>query len=73
LQTSNEPFPDDIAWVIMATDLNHTGPIAPGIVPDGNDKNGEPLFAWISPNPIAAASLGQVKHTAVKCSLNTEH
>ena len=60
LQTENEPFDNDLAMHIIATELKWTGPLAPGVVPNGADPNGEPLFAWISEKPIASASLGQV-------------
>mmetsp|Transcript_30244 Transcript_30244/g.66323 ORF Transcript_30244/g.66323 Transcript_30244/m.66323 type:complete len:865 (-) Transcript_30244:961-3555(-) len=61
LQTSNTPFDNDEALRIMATELEHDGPIAPGVCPpDCDDPDAPPLFAAISDGPIASASLGQV-------------
>jgi predicted unusual protein kinase regulating ubiquinone biosynthesis (AarF/ABC1/UbiB family) len=61
LQTSNLPFPNADAWRVIAQESGHRGPIAPGIVPDGcPEPEGKPLFASLSDEPIASASLGQV-------------
>ncbi|KAH8065775.1 hypothetical protein JL722_158 [Aureococcus anophagefferens] len=71
LQTQNVPYDDEIAWAIVREDLGWRGPIAPGvgegdgawrgpIAPGVGDGDGAPLFAAITPEPIATASLGQV-------------
>ena len=61
LQTSNEPFPNEEAYRVIAEDFNATGPIAPGIpVLDGYDPNGPYLFKSLTKDCIASASLGQV-------------
>ena len=65
LQTSNIQFDDDLAMAVIKESLNWKGPIAPGVGVDNKDSDGDntddkPLFAWISPKPIAVASLGQV-------------
>jgi len=61
LQTTNSPFPNELAWEVIANEFGWKGPIAPGIpVPPGCSAQGEPLFAAVSPEPIASASLGQV-------------
>ena len=45
LQTSNAPFPDEEAFLVMAEDFNATGPLAPGLpVLDGYDTGAPPLF-----------------------------
>ena len=56
LQTQNVPYDDEIAWAIVREDLGWRGPIAPGV----GEGDGAPLFAAITPKPIATASLGQV-------------
>ena len=56
LQTQNVPYDDEIAWAIVREDLGWRGPIAPGV----GDGDGAPLFAAMTPEPIATASLGQV-------------
>ena len=61
LQTSNEPFADNLAFQVIAEEFNATGPLAPGIpVTPGCDPNGPTLFAKLSETCIASASLGQV-------------
>lgn len=60
LQSKTKPFPDEIAHRIILEDLNHTGPLAPGLCPDGFDCDAPPLFREISAETIASASLGQV-------------
>ncbi|KAH8075649.1 hypothetical protein JL721_1663 [Aureococcus anophagefferens] len=49
LQTQNVPYDDEIAWAIVREDLGWRGPIAPGV----GDGDGAPLFAAITPEPIA--------------------
>lgn len=58
LQTANVPFENNLAIAVMKESLNWSGPIAPNLARDGDE--GEPLFAWMSEDPIATASLGQV-------------
>ena len=61
LQTSNVPYDDALAWAVIKESLGHVGPIAPGVGVDASDPpDAKPLFASITPKPIAAASLGQV-------------
>lgn len=61
LQTSNDPFPDELAFQVMAEEFNATGPLAPGIpITEGCDPDAPPLFAALSSTCIASASLGQV-------------
>jgi len=60
LQTSNTPFPDAEAFLVMAEEFNATGPLAPGVAWDGCDPDAPPLFANLSSTCIASASLGQV-------------
>ncbi|CAE8689934.1 unnamed protein product, partial [Polarella glacialis] len=60
LQTSARPFPNSVAYRIIAEDLRHRGPIAPGVCPEGCDPTAAPLFAACSADPVASASLGQV-------------
>jgi len=61
LQTSNEPFPNEEAYRVIAEDFNATGPIAPGLpLLDGYDPNGPMLFKSLTKDCIASASLGQV-------------
>eukprot|EP00930_Biecheleria_cincta_P014262 TRINITY_DN12355_c0_g2_i1.p1 TRINITY_DN12355_c0_g2~~TRINITY_DN12355_c0_g2_i1.p1 ORF type:complete len:726 (-),score=110.04 TRINITY_DN12355_c0_g2_i1:57-2234(-) len=60
LQTGAKPFDNKIAHRIILEDLQHTGPLAPGVCPDGCDTEGQPLFRSFSLEPVAAASLGQV-------------
>lgn len=61
LQQRNEPFSNEAAFAIMLEDLHHGGPLTPGgFVLPGGDAGAPPLFAAVSPDPVAAASLGQV-------------
>lgn len=61
LQTTNSPFPNELAWKLIADEFGWRGPIAPGIpLPPGCSAKGRMLFAAVSPEPIASASLGQV-------------
>lgn len=60
LQVQAEPFPDEEAHTAILFDLDHHGPLAPGICPAGCDPALPPLFRTISDGPVAAASLGQV-------------
>ena len=49
------------AWKVIAEELDWAGPIAPGLpVPSNSYPGDATLFASISPEPIASASLGQV-------------
>lgn len=59
LQGNNKPFANDVAWGIIATDLRWSGPLAPGC-PYKAGEAGTPLFAHLSAEPVAAASLAQV-------------
>lgn len=70
LQGENTPFPNELAWEMMAQDLAWPGPLAPNVPfrnePLSDPANakllaGEPLFKWMSPDPIAAASLAQAR------------
>ena len=61
LQTSNEPYPNELAWAVIREEFSWRGPIAPGVGVDPDDPpDAAPLFASITPDPMAAASLGQV-------------
>jgi len=61
LQQRNEPFANEEAFSIILEDLGHEGPLVPGgFTLPGHDPNAPPLFAELSAEPIAAASLGQV-------------
>jgi len=60
LQEKNAPFPDAIAHRIIAEDLKHAGPLAPGVLWDGCDPDAAPLFAEMGAAHVASASLGQV-------------
>lgn len=60
LQEQSAPFDDAVALQIVAEDLGHRGPLAPGIVPAGCDASLPPLFADLDPKHLASASLGQV-------------
>jgi len=61
LQTDNVPFENDLAMACIKESLSWKGPIAPGVgVEDYDDKDAPTLFASITKEPIAAASLGQV-------------
>mmetsp|Transcript_24472 Transcript_24472/g.56362 ORF Transcript_24472/g.56362 Transcript_24472/m.56362 type:complete len:776 (+) Transcript_24472:59-2386(+) len=61
LQQRNEPFSNKEAFTIILEDLDHAGPLVPGgFTLPGHDPNAPPLFAELTAEPIAAASLGQV-------------
>jgi len=59
LQGDNAPFPNALAWQMIAEDLGWAGPLAPGC-PHAAGVAGPTLFAQLSTTPIAAASLAQV-------------
>ena len=60
LAQENEPFSTEVAFATILEDLNHTGPLVPGGMTLKGDPAGPPLFASITEQPVAAASLGQV-------------
>eukprot|EP00927_Polykrikos_kofoidii_P048833 TRINITY_DN43026_c0_g1_i1.p1 TRINITY_DN43026_c0_g1~~TRINITY_DN43026_c0_g1_i1.p1 ORF type:complete len:953 (+),score=105.46 TRINITY_DN43026_c0_g1_i1:53-2860(+) len=60
LQERNAPFDDDVALQVMADDLGHRGPLAPGVEQAGCDLSLPPLFQELNPKHVASASLGQV-------------
>ena len=61
LQTANVPYEDELAWAVVKESLNWEGAIAPGVGVDaGTPADAPALFASITPQPIAVASLGQV-------------
>lgn len=61
LQQRNEPFSNEVAFSIILEDLHHQGPLTKGgFVRPGGEADAEPLFAELSSEPVAAASLGQV-------------
>ncbi|CAE7229894.1 unnamed protein product [Symbiodinium sp. CCMP2592] len=61
LQQENEPFSTDMAFAMILEDLGHKGPLSPGgYTSKDGDPTAAPLLAEISPEPVAAASLGQV-------------
>lgn len=61
LQTNNLPYDDDLAMCVIQESLRWDGPIAPNVNGAGaGNASDKTLFAYISPKPIAAASLGQV-------------
>ena len=61
LQTTNSPFPNEVAMAVIADELNWTGPIAPDLpLPPGCTPSEKTLFAALGAEPIASASLGQV-------------
>lgn len=60
LQVHATPFSDDLAMQIIADDLGHDGPLAPGVPCEGCDPTRPPLFRAFSQKAIASASLGQV-------------
>eukprot|EP00965_Chrysotila_dentata_P261820 6214373-Pleurochrysis_carterae.AAC.12 len=60
-QTENEPFDNLVAQRVISEEFGHTGPIAPNLPPlNGVSIGAKPLFAHLSADPIASASLGQV-------------
>lgn len=63
LQTKNIPFDNELAYAVMHESLNYwEGPLAPGIMSNNPnvDQDGPPLFAHMTKDSIACASLGQV-------------
>ena len=63
LQTKNIPFDNELAYAVMHESLNYwEGPLAPGIMSNNPNVNqdGPPLFAHMTKDSIACASLGQV-------------
>lgn len=58
LQGENTPFENIEAWKMIAADLNWTGPLAPNV--DFQQNGSKPLFKFLTPEPVAAASLAQV-------------
>mmetsp|Transcript_4191 Transcript_4191/g.9130 ORF Transcript_4191/g.9130 Transcript_4191/m.9130 type:complete len:832 (-) Transcript_4191:92-2587(-) len=60
LQERNAPFPDEVAYKIIADDLDHKGPLAPDVHQAGCDPALPPLFKELDPTHVASASLGQV-------------
>ena len=61
LQEQSKPFSDEVALAILAEDLQHTGPLAPGVTAKNcTDPSGKPLLKELNPKYIASASLGQV-------------
>ncbi|CAE8685335.1 unnamed protein product, partial [Polarella glacialis] len=60
LQMDASPFSNEYAHRVILEDLDHRGPLAPDLCPEGCDPSLPPLFASISRLPVAAASLGQV-------------
>lgn len=60
LQERSTPFSDATALRIIAEDLSHKGPLAPGVLWEGCDPNAAPLLKDLEPKHVASASLGQV-------------
>ena len=61
LQTGTAPFPTAVAMDVIAEELGCEGPIAPGLYASTTSQpDAQPLFASLSAEPIASASLGQV-------------
>lgn len=60
LQEKNSPFADEVALQIIAEDLGHRGPLAPGVLWPGCEPSEAPLLAALNPKHVASASLGQV-------------
>ncbi|CAK9081068.1 unnamed protein product [Durusdinium trenchii] len=60
LQEQSTPFSDELALQILAEDLGHTGPLAPGVVAKNCHSDGPPLLKELNPKFVASASLGQV-------------
>jgi len=60
LQERNAPFDDGVALRIIAEDLGHRGPLAPGVLYEGCDPSGPTLLKELDPKHVASASLGQV-------------
>jgi len=77
LQTTNLPFPNTLAWQVIADELGWKGQIAPGLpLPPGSSVGEATLFAALSPEPIASASLGQVyrgtTHEGIEIALKVQ-
>eukprot|EP00434_Breviolum_minutum_P034085 symbB.v1.2.030163.t1/scaffold3356.1/size58521/4 len=60
LQEQSTPFSDDVALRILAEDLRHDGPLAPGVLTPNCHADGPPLLKELNPKFVASASLGQV-------------
>jgi predicted unusual protein kinase regulating ubiquinone biosynthesis (AarF/ABC1/UbiB family) len=60
LQKDNRAFSNRVAYNQILADLDWEGPLAPGF-PAAMANDGPPLFASFEPEPVAAASLGQVR------------
>jgi len=63
LQTMNTPFANEKAWEVIREELHADGrPIAPGeaFLGEHTDPEATPIFARLTSEPIASASLGQV-------------
>ncbi|CAE8627394.1 unnamed protein product, partial [Polarella glacialis] len=60
LQERSVPFDDQVALQIIAEDLQHRGPLAPGVWVAGCDIQARPLLAELNPVNVASASIGQV-------------
>ncbi|CAE7029363.1 unnamed protein product, partial [Symbiodinium natans] len=60
LQVDAKPFDNRYAYRTIMEDLNHSGPLSPELCPEQCDETQRALFAFFSPDPVAAASLGQV-------------
>lgn len=60
LQEQSTPFSDELALQILAEDLAHDGPLAPGVVPSNCHADGPTLLKELNPKFVASASLGQV-------------
>ena len=61
LQEQSTPFSDEVALNILAEDLKHAGPLAPGVqAANCTQPEGEPLLVELNPKYVASASLGQV-------------
>jgi len=63
LQTASVPFSDDMAFSAILEDLDHDGPLAPGMTSTAASSSvaAKPLFQEFGPR-VASASLGQVYH-----------
>ena len=60
LQTANTPFEDEQAFRVIREELGWEGPIAPGVGDVGAESGAPTLFKFMTAEPIACASLGQV-------------
>lgn len=57
LQTTNSPFPNTLAWQVIADELGWKGQIAPGLPMRPGSSVGEvTLFAALSPEQVASAT-----------------